>query len=97
MTANCTECKQPLIEVDNRGQHLRGCLSCNEWHDRYGNVVRLSEKDGGAASAGMESIPRIKRSFRRGRCQRSQWKSLQKNSTCRAFLFPLLKHSVFIG
>jgi hypothetical protein len=23
------ECKQPLIEVDNRGKHLHGCVSCN--------------------------------------------------------------------
>src|SRR5262245_6953777 len=47
----CTECKQPLIEVDNRGKHLRGCLSCNESRDRDGNLVRLSEKDLAALQA----------------------------------------------
>jgi hypothetical protein len=45
LSAECKECGQPLIEVDNRGQHLRGCLTCNEWHDRHGNLVRLSEED----------------------------------------------------
>src|SRR5262245_44059710 len=44
MTANCTECKQPLIEMDNRGQHLRGCLACNAWQDNHGNLVRLSQE-----------------------------------------------------
>ena len=43
MTYN--NCKQPLIEVDNRGQHLRGCLTCNEWRDSEGNAVKLSLED----------------------------------------------------
>jgi len=51
MTANCTECKQPLVEVDNRGQHFRGCLACNEWHDNHGNLVRLSQEDLAALDA----------------------------------------------
>jgi hypothetical protein len=38
---NCIECKQPLIEVDNRGQHLVGCLTCNEWLDDEGNLVKV--------------------------------------------------------
>ena len=25
----CFECKQKLIEIDNRGEHLTGCLTCN--------------------------------------------------------------------
>jgi hypothetical protein len=41
----CRECKRPLIEVDNRRQHLRGCLICNEWRDDQGNVVKLSAED----------------------------------------------------
>ena len=45
MSDSCTECKQPLIEIDNGGQHLRGCLSCNQWRDRGGNVVELSVDD----------------------------------------------------
>jgi hypothetical protein len=27
----CLECKQKLIEIDNRGEHLTGCLTCNIW------------------------------------------------------------------
>jgi hypothetical protein len=27
----CTECKQPLVEIDNRGKHLSGCMTCNAW------------------------------------------------------------------
>ena len=45
MADTCTECKQPLIEIDNRGKYLRGCLSCNEWHDNHGNRVKLSVED----------------------------------------------------
>jgi hypothetical protein len=41
----CHECKQPLIAVDNRRQHLVGCLVCNRWTDKDGNTVQLSEKD----------------------------------------------------
>jgi hypothetical protein len=42
---DCSECKQPLIVVDNRRRHLVGCLICNLWTDKDGNAVRLSEKD----------------------------------------------------
>jgi len=28
---NCHHCGQPLIEIDNRGQRLSGCLTCNLW------------------------------------------------------------------
>jgi hypothetical protein len=31
--------------IDNRGRHLLGCLSCNEWSDSAGNLVRLSVED----------------------------------------------------
>ena len=27
----CNQCKQPLIEIDNRGERLKGCLACNLW------------------------------------------------------------------
>ena len=27
----CNKCKQPLIEIDNRGERLKGCLACNLW------------------------------------------------------------------
>ena len=41
----CTECKQPIIMIDNRGRHLLGCLTCNEWRDGAGNSVKLSVED----------------------------------------------------
>ena len=25
----CNHCKQALIEIDNRGERLTGCLTCN--------------------------------------------------------------------
>ena len=29
--ACCNQCKQPLIQIDNCGDLLTGCLSCNLW------------------------------------------------------------------
>jgi hypothetical protein len=45
MPGTCHECKRPLIVIDNRGEHLVGCLSCNLWCDRDGNAVKLSVED----------------------------------------------------
>ena len=45
MPAICNECKQQLIMIDNRGRHLQGCLTCNEWQDSAGNQVKLSVED----------------------------------------------------
>ena len=37
---------QKLIEIDNRGEHLTGCLTCNVWWSRWSaNAVKLSEED----------------------------------------------------
>ena len=42
----CVECKQKLIEIDNRGEHLIGCLTCNVWWSWWStNTVKLSEED----------------------------------------------------
>jgi len=30
-TGKGKNCRQPLIEIDNRGQRLSGCLTCNLW------------------------------------------------------------------
>jgi hypothetical protein len=42
----CNHCKQPLIEIDNRGKRLKGCLTCNLWAspdaERW---TRLNEED----------------------------------------------------
>ena len=42
----CHNCGQPLVEIDNRGERLRGCLTCNLWTagDAKG-WTRLSEED----------------------------------------------------
>jgi hypothetical protein len=45
-TADCPECKQQLVEIDNRGHHLRGCLTCNIWWSVSGGTqVKLSVED----------------------------------------------------
>jgi hypothetical protein len=42
----CNHCKQELIEIDNRGQRLTGCLTCNLWAPVDGERwTRLSEED----------------------------------------------------
>ena len=50
----CFECKRPLVEIDNRGRHLRGCLTCNDWRDSAGNVAKLSVED----LAALHALPR---------------------------------------
>jgi len=42
---DCLECKQPLVEIDNRGVHLIGCMTCNIWWSGDDEKVRLSEED----------------------------------------------------
>jgi hypothetical protein len=42
----CNHCKQELIEIDNRGERLTGCLSCNLWSASGEKLwIRLSEED----------------------------------------------------
>ena len=44
--SRCFECKRPLIEIDNRGQRLRGCMTCNIWWSLIGGgAVKLSVED----------------------------------------------------
>jgi hypothetical protein len=42
----CNQCGQQVIEIDNRGMRLVGCLTCNLWaaadNERW---IRLDEKD----------------------------------------------------
>jgi hypothetical protein len=46
MTERCHVCKQPLIEIDNRGQRLTGCMTCNIWWSLTGGgAVKLSVED----------------------------------------------------
>ena len=44
--AACLQCKQEVVEIDNRGERLTGCLSCNLWAPADGDRwVRLSVED----------------------------------------------------
>jgi hypothetical protein len=45
MTDRCRECKQALVEIDNRRKQLTGCMTCNIWWSEDGDKVRLSEED----------------------------------------------------
>jgi len=45
MADTCRECKQPLVEIDNRGKRLTGCMTCNIWWSSDDKKVRLSEDD----------------------------------------------------
>jgi hypothetical protein len=56
MPGTCTECHQRLVEIDNGGQILVGCITCNRWLDHDGNLVQLSVEDSAAlhASSGIK-------------------------------------------
>ena len=42
----CFECKRPLVEIDNRGQRLHGCMTCNIWWSLTGGAaVKLAVED----------------------------------------------------
>jgi hypothetical protein len=44
--ACCNQCKQSLIEIDNHGERLIGCMTCNLWATAEGKRwKRLSEED----------------------------------------------------
>ena len=43
---SCKECGQPVVEIDNRGQRLHGCMTCNVWWSvTGGGAVKLSVED----------------------------------------------------
>jgi hypothetical protein len=45
-TGVCNECKQELIEIDDRGECITGCLTCNLWTTADGrHWKRLPEED----------------------------------------------------
>ena len=42
----CHNCGQELIKINNQGERLAGCLTCNLWAPAEGNRwIRLSEED----------------------------------------------------
>jgi hypothetical protein len=48
----CFECKRPLVEIDNRGQRIHGCMTCNIWWSLTGGgAVKLSVEDLAALDA----------------------------------------------
>ena len=52
----CFECKRPLVEIDNRGQRLRGCMTCNIWWSLIGGgAVKLSVEDLAACPTNSEA------------------------------------------
>ena len=43
---HCNHCNQELIEIDNRGEGLTGCLSCNLWSASDESLwISLSDQD----------------------------------------------------
>ena len=47
----CNQCKQPLIEIDNRGERLKGCLTCNQ--------AQSARRDDSEVDAGILAAPRF--------------------------------------
>jgi len=46
MRGKCKRCSGTLIEIDDQGTHLRGCLACNDWLSTDGlRRVKLAEED----------------------------------------------------
>ena len=44
-TVSYLECRHPLTEIDNYGQRLKGCMTCNIWWSLEGTKVPLPEED----------------------------------------------------
>jgi hypothetical protein len=63
MTKRCNQCDQELIEVDNRGERLVACLTCNLWAAE--GQARMGETQRGRPSRPARAAPqRIKISGR---------------------------------
>jgi len=46
MREKCKRCNGTLIEIEDQGTQLRGCLACNDWHSIDGlRRVKLAEED----------------------------------------------------
>jgi hypothetical protein len=46
MQGKCKRCSAALIEIDDRGTQLKGCLACNDWRSVDGlRRVKLSDED----------------------------------------------------
>ena len=46
MPSRCKQCNQPLVEIDNYGERLLGCIECNRWTWRGSKrLIELPEAD----------------------------------------------------
>jgi hypothetical protein len=44
--SRCKRCNQPLVEIDNYGERLIGCIECNQWTWRGSKrLIELPEDD----------------------------------------------------
>ena len=49
MQGKCKRCSGTLIEIEDRGTRLIGCLDCNDWRSTDGlRRVKLADDDVGA-------------------------------------------------
>jgi hypothetical protein len=45
-SSRCKQCNQPLVEIDNYGERLVGCIECNRWTWRGSKtLIELPEAD----------------------------------------------------
>ena len=45
-SSRCKQCDRPLIEIDNYGERLVGCIECNRWTWRGSKtLIELPEAD----------------------------------------------------
>ena len=52
---NCGRCGAPLIEIENHGHHLTGCVACNVW-EGASYLVELEVEDWEALGRMPESV-----------------------------------------
>jgi hypothetical protein len=44
--SRCKQCNQPLVEIDNYGERLIGCIECNQWTWRGSKrLIELARHD----------------------------------------------------
>jgi hypothetical protein len=44
--SRCKRCDRPLVEIDNYGERLLGCIECNRWTWRGSKrLIKLPEGD----------------------------------------------------
>ena len=70
-TGKGKNCRQPLIEIDNRGQRLSGCLTCNLWAaGKSAEWIRLNEED-------LRALYLLRIAVASGSCAASGWREAE--------------------